>query len=357
MSKEFTDFLAEHGIQHETSAPWTPQQNGLTERMNQTLLGGSCALLEHSGMTKGFWAEAMGTAAHILNRSPRKNLDWRTPYELFYGRAPDISYFRIFGCRAWVFNDQGKKWDPKSLPMIFVGYEFGSKAYRLWNPKTQSIVISANVRFDETEFPNRPAPSLPPTHVPSRPIATSSKTKLEDAMIHMPWSFNNDETSQIPPPPSHPPLPHQIQLPPSPPDTSSGSSSSSDVSTPPPPASPAPFPDNYIDDPLSQPSPSTPPTAGMPTIQPPAPRKSTRVTKLVKPFIGSQSSLGHAKSEGDQEALIDTAYLHHVELYVATILPGEPSGYLDAVEGDNKEHWLAAMNEEISSLEGEEPGK
>ena len=111
-------------------------------------------------MTKGFWAEAMGTVAHILNRSPRKNLDWRTPYELFYGRALDISYFRIFGCRAWVFNDQGKKWDPKSLPMIFVGYEFGSKAYRLWNPKNWSIVISANVRFNETEFPNRPAPSL-----------------------------------------------------------------------------------------------------------------------------------------------------------------------------------------------------
>ena len=254
--------------------------------MNQTLLGGSRTLLEHSGMTKGFWAEAMGTAAHILNRSPHKNLDWWTPYELFYGRALDISYFRIFGCRAWVFNDQGKKWDPKSLPMIFVGYEFRSKAYRLWNPKTRSIVISTNIRFNKTEFPNRPTPSLPPAHVPSRPIVTSSKTKLEDAMIHMPWSFDDDETPQIPPPPSHPPLPHQIQLPPSPPDTNSGSSSSSNASTPPPPASPAPFPDNYVDEPPPQPSPSTPPTAGTLTIQPPAPCKSTRVTKPVKPFIG-----------------------------------------------------------------------
>ena len=72
MSKEFTNFLAEHGIQHETSALQTPQQNGLAERMNQTLLGGSHALLEHSGMTKGFWAEAMGTAAHILNCSLAK---------------------------------------------------------------------------------------------------------------------------------------------------------------------------------------------------------------------------------------------------------------------------------------------
>ena len=79
MSKGFTDFLAEHGIQRKTSAPRTPQQNGLAERMNQTLLGGSRALLEHSGMTKGFWAKAMGTAAHILNCSPRKNLDCVRP--------------------------------------------------------------------------------------------------------------------------------------------------------------------------------------------------------------------------------------------------------------------------------------
>ena len=70
-------------------------------------------------------------------------------------------------------------------------------------------------------------------------------------MICMPWSFDNDETPQIQPPLSHPPLPHQIQLPPSSPDTSSGSSSS-DGSTPPPPASPAPFPDNYTDEPPPQ---------------------------------------------------------------------------------------------------------
>ena len=76
------------------------------------------------------------------------------------------------------------------------------------------------------------------------------------------------------------------------------------------------------------------------------------MTKPVKQFIGGQSSLGHTKSEGDQEALIDNVYPHHVELYVATILPGEPSGFLNAAEGENKEHWLAAMNEEISSLEG-----
>ena len=99
-SKEFDEFLAKEGVIRETSTPKTPQQNGVAEWMNQTLLGGARAMLEHSGMTKGFWAEALGTAAHIANRCPRKGLGWRTPFELLFGRTPDVSYFWIFGCRA-----------------------------------------------------------------------------------------------------------------------------------------------------------------------------------------------------------------------------------------------------------------
>ena len=128
MSHEFTKFLEEQGITRETSAPRTPQQNGVAERMNQTLVNGARSLLRHSGMSKGFWAEAINVAAHVLNRAPRKGLDWRTPYELLFGKVPEVSYLRVFGCRAWVLSDQGKKWDAKALPMVLVGYK-GSKAY------------------------------------------------------------------------------------------------------------------------------------------------------------------------------------------------------------------------------------
>lgn len=155
MSDEFTQFLEERGITRETSAPQTPQQNGVAERMNQTLLGGARAMVQHAGMTKGFWAEAIGVATHIINRAPRKSLSWRTPYEILFGRVPDVSYLRMFGCRAWVYNDQGKKWDPKSKPMILIRFETGSKAYRLWDPSTRSVVVSANVRFDENILPNK----------------------------------------------------------------------------------------------------------------------------------------------------------------------------------------------------------
>ena len=97
-SKDFNEFLAKEGIIHKTSAPKTPQQDGIAEQMNQMLLGGARAMLEHSGMTKGFWAEALGTAAHIANQSPHKGLGWRTPFKLLFGRIPDVSYFRTFGC-------------------------------------------------------------------------------------------------------------------------------------------------------------------------------------------------------------------------------------------------------------------
>ena len=131
MGKEFSDFLASKGIIRETSAPNTPQQNGLAERMQQTIWSGVRAILHRSGMKNGFWSEAMAVIVHSMNRSPNKRMDWRTPHETLTGQVPNIAYFHTFGCRAWVHNNKGRKLDAKSLPMIFVGYEAGSKAYRL----------------------------------------------------------------------------------------------------------------------------------------------------------------------------------------------------------------------------------
>lgn len=197
MSDQFTQFLEEQGITQETSAPHTPQQNGVAELMNQTLIGGTNSLLQHSSMSKGFWAKAINVATHIINHSLRKGLGWRTPYELVYGHILDISYLHTFGCRAWVYNKKGKKWDTKAIPTIFVGYETGSKAFRLWNPATSSIMISANVSFSEHKFPNRPAvpivhspPRLTPTTLSGvQPVASSFKVKLPPVETVFPFSF------------------------------------------------------------------------------------------------------------------------------------------------------------------------
>ena len=157
MSAEFSQFLQESGISRKTSR----QQKGFAEYMAETLLDGARAMLQHSGLSKGFWSEAVATAAYLYNRSPCKSLGWKTPHELLNGRTPDVSYLRVFGCRARVHtpDDQRTKWDAKSHQMIFVGYESDSKAYRLWSPRAGSIVVSRSARFDESFFPRR---SIPP---------------------------------------------------------------------------------------------------------------------------------------------------------------------------------------------------
>ena len=172
MGKEFDTFLADKGIIRETSAPDTPQQNGLAERMNQTIWSGVRALLHHSGIKNGFWVEALAIAVHVVNRSPCKLLEWRTPYKALTGRVPDISHFHVFGCRAWVHNNKGKKLDAGSIPMIFIGYKSRSKAYCLWDPKSHRIIISSDVQFNEEEFPALPPPE------PVAPVPSSSQDTL-----------------------------------------------------------------------------------------------------------------------------------------------------------------------------------
>ena len=131
-------------------------------------------MVQYTGMMKGFWTKGIAAATHILNCAPCKNLAWRTPYEVLFGHVPDITYLCIFGCHAWVFNNQGKKWDLKSKTMTLVGFETGSKAYCLWDLTTSSIVVSTNGCFDKNMFPHKPKPSAPEVH--AQPIILSSKS-------------------------------------------------------------------------------------------------------------------------------------------------------------------------------------
>ena len=333
MSEDFDKFLEERGIVREMSAPETPQQNGLAECIMRTLKGGSRAILNHSGMSKGFWAEAMSVAAHALNRSPRKGLDWQTPYELLCGQVPNISYLWIFGCRAWVFNEKATGWDPKMKPMIFVGYEQGSKAYCLWDPEKRSIVISAKVRFDETIFPNRP--------LPRQPVTSSSKYKLKqpplpsEEFVEIPFSFYDGPYEPKPPPPVVPSLPPLTPLP-------SSSSSTRSLSSPPnPPVVP-------------------PPGAGKSSTTPPneplvcdEPRRSQRRVKSVERYGDTGSELYAQVTNEDYESHTDSdlVYLSRVRLFTMSTPNGESSTRREALNSSDKAKWVAAMEDEIQSLQ------
>ena len=155
LSGAMRSILDEKGIEHKLTMPHSPQQNGVAERWNRTILDKAHALLHSAGLSLGFWECAVDTAVHTYNRTPSRTIDWRTPHELWTdGHVPDVSYFRVFGCKAYVHTpeDKRKKLDPRSIEMTLVGYESGSKGYRLWNSTTRSIVLSRDVTFDERSF-------------------------------------------------------------------------------------------------------------------------------------------------------------------------------------------------------------
>ena len=81
--------------------PDTPQQNGLAERFNRTIIGSAKSMLHTAGLSYGFWVEAVRTASHVRNRSPSRVIDWKTPHDMLLSQAPDISYLRVFGCKAF----------------------------------------------------------------------------------------------------------------------------------------------------------------------------------------------------------------------------------------------------------------
>ncbi|WVZ63766.1 LOW QUALITY PROTEIN: hypothetical protein U9M48_013373 [Paspalum notatum var. saurae] len=147
---EFASYCADEGIRRHYSAPYSPQQNGVVERRNQTVVGMARALLKQRGMPAVFWGEAVATAVYILNRSPTKALNGKTPYEAWHGRKPAVSHLRVFGCLAFV-KELGHigKLDDRSTPGVFIGYAEGSKAYRILDPGTRRVRTARDVVFDE----------------------------------------------------------------------------------------------------------------------------------------------------------------------------------------------------------------
>jgi len=109
-------------------------------------------MINDNSLPKYFWADAISTACHVLNRVLIRPVLKLTPYEIYKGRKPNISYFKAFGCKCFILNN-GKsnlgKFDPKADEGIFLGYSSTSKAYRVYNKRTLTIEESIHVAFDE----------------------------------------------------------------------------------------------------------------------------------------------------------------------------------------------------------------
>jgi hypothetical protein len=150
-ASQFSEYCAELGIKRELTAPYTPQQNGLVERRNQCVMAAARCMLKAKKLPCMFWGEAIVCVVYLLNRTTSKSINGKTPYELWTGTTPAVSHLRVFGCVAHVkiTKPNIKKLEDRSKPMIFVGYEAGSAAYRCYDPCTKRVHISRNVIFDE----------------------------------------------------------------------------------------------------------------------------------------------------------------------------------------------------------------
>ncbi|GJW96594.1 zinc finger, CCHC-type containing protein [Tanacetum coccineum] len=152
-SNEFTQYCKENGIARQLTAPYSPQQNGVVERRNRTIMSTTRCMMKATNMPQNFWAEAVRHAIYILNSVPTKALEDITPYEAIKQRKPNLENLRIFGCIAYakVPSQHLTKLDDRSIKMVYLGNEQGSKAYRLFDPTTQRVCVSRDVKFKENE--------------------------------------------------------------------------------------------------------------------------------------------------------------------------------------------------------------
>eukprot|EP00253_Pinus_taeda_P018459 PITA_18459 len=133
------------------TVPHTPQQNGVAERKNKTLVECARSMLQGKGLSNIFWAEAINTDVYLKNRSPTRFLGFKTPFEALYGFKPAVNHLRVFGSKAFAHVPKAdrKKLDPKAVKCIFVGYGTEFKAYKLFNPESRKTFASRDVVFHE----------------------------------------------------------------------------------------------------------------------------------------------------------------------------------------------------------------
>ena len=150
-SSEFNEFCISHGIKRQLTTPHSPQQNGVVERKNRTIMSLVRSMLKEKNLPRELWGEAVNTAVYLLNRASTRSLKGLTPYEAWIGRKPSVEHLRIFGLVVHVKCTKvpQKKLEDRSSPMVFVGYEIGTKAYRCFDPVNGSLHISRDVVFEE----------------------------------------------------------------------------------------------------------------------------------------------------------------------------------------------------------------
>nr|KYP60023.1 Retrovirus-related Pol polyprotein from transposon TNT 1-94 [Cajanus cajan] len=150
-SREFDKFCEDEGIERQLTVAYTPQQNGVSERKNHTVMEMARLMLKEKGLPNTFWAEAVYTAVYLLIRCPTKVVRDKTPIEAWSGKKPSAKHLRVFGsiCYIHVPDEKRHKLEDKTVRGIFLGYNSQSKGYRVYNLQTKKLTISRDIEVDE----------------------------------------------------------------------------------------------------------------------------------------------------------------------------------------------------------------
>lgn len=150
-SHAFKNHLAKHGIIHQTSCPYTPQQNGVAERKNRHLMEVARSMMFHTNVPMRFWGDAVVTTCYLINRTPTRVLNDISPYEVLTKDKPSIDHIRVFGCTCFVLipGSQRNKLEAKSIKALFIGYSANQKGYKCYVPDTRRVMVSRDVKFME----------------------------------------------------------------------------------------------------------------------------------------------------------------------------------------------------------------
>jgi len=150
MKQEFQAWMALEGIKHATTQAYSPEQNGPAENAIKQIVQKASSLMWAPRIPVGFWPEACRLAAYLKNRSPHKAIGC-TPFEMYYGKKPDLGHLRIFGCRVYAHleEEHRKKWDSRTIEGVFFGYYSTAGLYLIFDVNRRVLMKKRDVTFHE----------------------------------------------------------------------------------------------------------------------------------------------------------------------------------------------------------------
>jgi hypothetical protein len=180
------EYLEEEGTKHEFSTPNTPQENGIVERKNRTLIDMARTMLGEYKTLERFWSKAVNTSCHAVNYLYLHRLLKKTSYELLKGNKPNDSYFHVFGSKFYILVKRGRhsKFAPKAVEGILLGYDSNTKPYRVFNKSSGLVEVIGDIVFDETNGSPREQVDLDDVDEDGVPTVTIRTMVIGDVRPH-----------------------------------------------------------------------------------------------------------------------------------------------------------------------------